>query len=116
MLAGAIDKNIIRGEDTGYSLMTDLQQDVELVRRIAGRDETALRELYTAYGQRLYVYALRLTGDRAQVEDVIQDVFGGGLALGWKLPGRWPPAGLAARNCPPHCHQVPSPPLYSHLR
>lgn len=85
MLAGAIDKNIIRGEDTGYSLMTDLRQDVELVRRIAGRDETALRELYAAYGQRLYVYALRLTGDRAQAEDVIQDV----LVAVWRSAGNF---------------------------
>jgi RNA polymerase sigma-70 factor (ECF subfamily) len=76
MLAGAIDKKIIRRspeETPGYGLMTDLQQDIELVQRIAAHDEAALRELYAAYGQRLYVYALRLTGEHPQAEDVVQD-------------------------------------------
>jgi RNA polymerase sigma-70 factor (ECF subfamily) len=99
MLVGAIDKRITRqgpDETTRHGLMTDLQQDIELVRRIAVRDDTALRELYAAYGQRLYVYALRLTGDHAQAEDVVQDALvavwrsaksfrGDGRLLAWLL-------------------------------
>ncbi len=76
--------------------MTELQQDVELVQRIAAQDEAALRELYVAYGQRLYVYALRLAGDHAQAEDIVQDALvavwqsargyrGDGRLLAWLL-------------------------------
>lgn len=53
--------------------MTHQDDDVDLVHRIAAGDEDALRELYAAYGQRLYAYALRLTGDPAAAEDVVQD-------------------------------------------
>jgi RNA polymerase sigma-70 factor (ECF subfamily) len=63
--------------------MTDLQQDVELVRRIAAQDEAALHDLYTVYSQRLYVYALRLTGDHAQADDVVQDA----LVAVWRSAG-----------------------------
>lgn len=65
--------------------MTDLERDVELVHRIAANEEAALRELYAAYGQRLYAYALRLTGDPAQAEDVVQDT----LVAVWRLAGRF---------------------------
>lgn len=63
----------------------DQAQDVDLVQRIAGRDESALRELYAAYGQRLYAYALRLTDDPALAEDVVQDA----LVVVWNLAGSY---------------------------
>lgn len=47
--------------------------DSELVRRIATGEEAALNELATLYGQRLYAYAIRLTGDPATAEDVLQE-------------------------------------------
>ncbi len=47
--------------------------DRELAYRLASGDERALRELVITYGQRMYVYALRLTGDPARAEDVVQD-------------------------------------------
>jgi RNA polymerase sigma-70 factor, ECF subfamily len=83
MLAGILDKGHIRQkkeEVIWHGPMTELQQDIALVQRIAAKDETALQELYATYGQRLYVYALRLTEDPAQAEDVVQDV----LVIVWR--------------------------------
>lgn len=48
-------------------------RDFVLVRRIASGDAAALRALYTAYGQRLFAYAVRLTCNPALAEDVLQD-------------------------------------------
>jgi RNA polymerase sigma-70 factor (ECF subfamily) len=47
--------------------------DTELVRRMASGNEDALRRLYADYGRRMYAYALRLTGDPATAEDVLQE-------------------------------------------
>lgn len=53
---------------------TELVRDLDLLNRIAAKDEAALKELYAIHGQRLYAYALRLTGDPEQAQDVVQDV------------------------------------------
>jgi RNA polymerase sigma-70 factor (ECF subfamily) len=63
----------------------DEAYDHSLVRRMAAGDEAAMHELYAAYGQRLYAYALRLTGDPARAEDVVQDV----LVAAWKSARRF---------------------------
>ena len=47
--------------------------DTDLIRRMARGDEAALQELYAQYGRRLYAYALRLTGQPALAEEVLQD-------------------------------------------
>jgi RNA polymerase sigma-70 factor (ECF subfamily) len=65
--------------------MTELKHDVELVRRIAAKEDQALRELYAAYGQRMYAYALRLTQNPAQAEDVVQDA----LVAAWRSADRF---------------------------
>jgi len=65
--------------------MPDEAYDYNLVRRMAAGDEVALHELYAAYGQRLYAYALRLTSDPAQAEDVVQDA----LVAAWKSARRF---------------------------
>jgi RNA polymerase sigma-70 factor (ECF subfamily) len=49
------------------------EQDLELVRRVGAGDNAALRALYTAYGQRLYAYAVRLTRHPTIAEDVLQE-------------------------------------------
>lgn len=59
--------------------------DLERVRRMALGDEAALRELFAAYGQRLYAYALRLTGDPAAAEDAVQET----LVAAWHTAGRF---------------------------
>jgi RNA polymerase sigma-70 factor (ECF subfamily) len=47
--------------------------DRELARRLAAGDAQAVNDLIAAYGQRMYAYALRLTGDSARAEDVVQE-------------------------------------------
>ncbi len=39
--------------------------DLDLVRQIAAGDDDALREQYAAYGQRLFAYAVHITGDQS---------------------------------------------------
>lgn len=65
--------------------MTEDETNTELLRRIATGNEAALRELYATYGQRLYAFALRLTNDPAQAEDVVQDA----LVVVWRTAGRF---------------------------
>ena len=88
MLAGILNRNYTRQkkeENTKHDPMTDLQQDSALVRRIAAKDESALRELYATYVQRLYAYALRLTDNPETAEDVVQDT----LVAVWQSAGRF---------------------------
>ena len=49
--------------------MASFETHLELLQRISAGDEFALRELYEAYGRRLYAYALRLTGEPALAEE-----------------------------------------------
>ncbi len=76
--------------------MNRSETDLQLVRRIASGDETALGDLYEAYGQRLYAYSLRLAGDATLAEDAVQETLvavwrsaagyrGEGRVLAWLL-------------------------------
>jgi RNA polymerase sigma-70 factor (ECF subfamily) len=49
--------------------------DVQLARALAGADEDALAELYDRYGRLAYITALRIVGNSASAEDVVQDAF-----------------------------------------
>ena len=49
--------------------------DGDLVGRVAAGDDTAFRELYRRYGAPAYGLALRVTGNGALAEDVVQDGF-----------------------------------------
>jgi hypothetical protein len=73
MLAGTLAEKLSQGEHHAQRPMADYEHDVELVCRLADGDETDLRELVAAYGQRLYAYALRRTGSPITTEDVVQD-------------------------------------------
>ncbi|MHB1415530.1 MAG: RNA polymerase sigma factor [Chloroflexota bacterium] len=57
-----------------------MNSDESLIRRMASGDEEALRSLYAAYGRRMFTYALRLTGNQAIAEEVLQD----SLLAAWK--------------------------------
>jgi RNA polymerase sigma-70 factor (ECF subfamily) len=50
-------------------------EDVALVRRIAGRDQAALGELYDRYGGLLLGLASRVLGRSAEAEEVVQETF-----------------------------------------
>ncbi len=49
--------------------------DRELVRRLRNRDEQAFRELVAEHRDRVYNLTLRMLGNRAEAEDVAQEVF-----------------------------------------
>ena len=85
-------KRLEQVEPTTIISMTDQERDFELVRRMARGDKNALTELYAAYGQRLFAYALRLVADPALAEDVLQDV----LVIAWRSAGRFRGEGRVA--------------------
>jgi RNA polymerase sigma-70 factor (ECF subfamily) len=60
--------------------MAEAERDLDLMRRLALGDESAVGELAATYGQRLYAYALRLTDDPALADDVAQDA----LVTAWR--------------------------------
>jgi RNA polymerase sigma-70 factor (ECF subfamily) len=61
--------------------------DAELLRAIADGDRAAFDRLSRRHLDRAYGVALRMTGSRADAEDVVQDVF---LRL-WLRPDSWRP-------------------------
>ena len=61
--------------------------DAELLRAVADGDRAAFDRLSRRHLDRAYGVALRMTGSRADAEDVVQDVF---LRL-WLKPGAWRP-------------------------
>lgn len=63
----------------------------ELIRQIAAGSEDALRALVDSCGQRLYAYALRVTGDPAGAEEAVQE----SLVAVWKGAGRYKGEGRA---------------------
>src|SRR5512141_2708244 len=96
MLANLSTKNFLSISQKEQGMPAEDGHELELVRCIAAKNEAALRELYAAYGQRLYAYALHLTGDPAQAEDVVQEMLvavwrsadkyrGEGRLLAWLL-------------------------------
>ena len=65
--------------------------DADLIQRMAAGDEDALRSLYAAYGQRMYAYALRLTGEPASAEEAVQE----SLVAAWQGAKRFRASGRA---------------------
>ena len=70
---------------TWSAAMVEPNEDAKLAIRIAAGDENALRELNAQYGRRLFAYALRLTGNPARAEDVVQDT----LVVVWRTAARY---------------------------
>ena len=46
-----------------------------LIRRLRDRDEAAFRDLFETYGDRIFSLVLRMIGNRAEAEDLAQEVF-----------------------------------------
>jgi RNA polymerase sigma-70 factor (ECF subfamily) len=61
--------------------------DAELLQAIAGGDRLAFDRLSRRHLDRAYGVAMRMTGSRADAQDVVQDVF---LRL-WQRPDAWRP-------------------------
>lgn len=55
---------------------------------MARGDGSALAELYDRHGRAVYALAVRVLGDPADAEDLVQDVF----ALAWKNAAKYDPA------------------------
>ncbi len=88
MVSSAIAKQIPhfqRGTQHLEHTMNAREQDLDLIQRMSAGDENAMRELYAAYGQRLYAYALRLTNDPAAAEDITQET----LVVAWRTANQF---------------------------
>jgi RNA polymerase sigma-70 factor (ECF subfamily) len=59
----------------GRGPISEHQDSGELLRRVRRGSVEALGELYRAHADSVYTLALRLTGSRADAEDVLHDVF-----------------------------------------
>jgi RNA polymerase sigma-70 factor, ECF subfamily len=59
--------------------------EVQLIRRIAARDQNALSELYNAYGGMVYGLTYRILQNSTFAEEVTQDIF---LTV-WNQASRW---------------------------
>src|SRR3954447_85370 len=66
----------------------DLADDLELHRRLGGRDVAAFDELFRRYGASAHGLALRVTGQELLAQEVVQDAF---LAL-WRAPEAYDPS------------------------
>lgn len=55
--------------------MNDSSDQAKLVRRLRRRDEAAFTEMVVAYQSRVFAIVYRILGDRAEAEDVAQEVF-----------------------------------------
>ena len=74
--------------------MAHVEEDGELVRRVAEGDAEALRALYGLYGKLVFGVAHRVLGDRQLAEDCTQDVF---VAL-WRGARSYDELPVEARN------------------
>lgn len=68
--------------------------DIELMQRIAARDQTAFRALYQQYGKAVYSLAYRILQNVTLAEEVTQDTF---LKV-WQHKTRWDPDKGKLRN------------------
>jgi RNA polymerase sigma factor (sigma-70 family) len=60
---------------TGDHRFVKETSDSELMRQVRGGGTAALATLFERHHARLYRYCLRMTGNRAAAEDLVQDVF-----------------------------------------
>jgi RNA polymerase sigma-70 factor (ECF subfamily) len=56
-------------------VINDVENDVELARRAAGGDVAAYEDLYRRHVGRVFGVCLRMTRDRGEAEEMVQDVF-----------------------------------------
>lgn len=74
--------------------MATPEDETELLLRVAGGDQDALRSIYRAFERPLYSLALRWYGDRGLAEELVQEV----TLRVWRRAGTFDPAKGAARS------------------
>jgi RNA polymerase sigma factor (sigma-70 family) len=62
-----------RKKDEDEIMAAEPGSDLDLLARVTAGETAALRSLYETHGARLYAYALRVSGNPAVAEDIIQD-------------------------------------------
>jgi RNA polymerase sigma-70 factor (ECF subfamily) len=75
----------IAPESTSFEEVGVVDEDRELLDRLADGDETAFRVLVERHIDRAYAIALRIAGNAADAEDVVQDT----MLKVWTHRGRW---------------------------
>jgi len=70
------------------------EDETELLLRVAGGDQDALRSIYRAFERPLYSLGLRWYGDRSLAEELVQEV----TLRVWRRAGTFDPAKGAARS------------------
>jgi RNA polymerase sigma-70 factor, ECF subfamily len=74
---------VTEGEPLAAEIVLD--EDSELLDRLAAGDEAAFRQLVERHIDRAYAIALRIVGSAADAEDVVQDT----MLKVWSHRGRW---------------------------
>lgn len=62
-------------EDSGEYSVEGLELEAKLIERVIARDERAFTELMRAYERRVFGLVFRMLGQRAEAEELTQDVF-----------------------------------------
>ncbi|MCS7208265.1 MAG: sigma-70 family RNA polymerase sigma factor [Fimbriimonadales bacterium] len=58
-----------------HAAVDTLSAELMLVERAQAQDETAFEQIMQLYADRLYNYVLRMVGNRADAEDIVQETF-----------------------------------------
>ncbi|MFK7988279.1 MAG: sigma-70 family RNA polymerase sigma factor [Sandaracinaceae bacterium] len=74
-MAAAIDDLELAANATGFHVTMPDGYEERLVERLKRRDEAAFNELINLYQGRIYRLVFRMLGDRAEAEDLAQEVF-----------------------------------------
>lgn len=87
--------NRVLPDSNGYATVARMEgTDALVASRLAAGDDRALEEVIDRLGPAVYGAALRIMGDNASAQDVVQDVF---VEL-WSNPGRYDPAAGSLRT------------------